>query len=129
MTTPRDNVPVSILLVEDDRLMAAMCAAALDNAGFKVEVAANGIEALDRLERSGFDIVITDMSMPRLGGNGLYQAAVAKYPRLKERFIFMSGDFTEVRLPASMQAGRRIEKPFKVADLLDHVNAVAQSRH
>lgn len=129
MSTTRDNEQVSILLVEDDRLMALMCADALDNAGFKVEVAANGIEALDRLERSGFDIVITDMSMPRLGGNGLYLAAVAKYPRLKERFIFMSGDFTKVRMDTSMHAGRRIEKPFKVADLLDHVNAMAGLRH
>jgi CheY-like chemotaxis protein len=105
-----------ILLVEDDLPLRHMCHEALGLAGFCVEVAANGLEALDKLAGRGYDIVITDMRMPVLGGKEFYQLSVKKYPELRDKFLFMSGDLTAFSTDIPIPEKRRLLKPFKIKE-------------
>ncbi len=59
---------ISILTVDDSRSMRALLRATLLGAGFDVTEARDGEEALDRLSEREFDLVITDINMPRLDG-------------------------------------------------------------
>ncbi len=60
-----------ILVVDDDPGLRETFLYALERRGFLAEGAEDGIQALFRLERGHFDVVITDLQMPRLDGLGL----------------------------------------------------------
>jgi two-component system chemotaxis response regulator CheY len=61
----------SILVVDDTRSMRKMVAAVLETAGYKVEEAADGVEALELARRHVYDLVVTDQNMPRMDGISL----------------------------------------------------------
>lgn len=125
MTSAARKKPVEILLVEDDKFLRQLYYDGLSLAGFNVDVAVNGSDALGKLSGKGYDLVITDMKMPVLGGMELYLRSTDKYPELKDRFIFMSGDSLWDYHVTPRVVARRIQKPFKIKDLLAQVNALA----
>jgi DNA-binding response OmpR family regulator len=57
-----------ILLIEDDREIVTTIRGALENAGYQVAHAANGIEGQRMIEADRPDLIITDMMMPKMGG-------------------------------------------------------------
>jgi two-component system chemotaxis response regulator CheY len=58
----------SILVVDDTRSMRKMVAAVLEGAGYDVEEAVDGVEALELARKRVFDLVVTDHNMPRMDG-------------------------------------------------------------
>lgn len=60
-----------ILVVDDDPDLREMILYALQHRGFSAEGAGDGIQALARLQHGRFDVVVTDLQMPRLDGFGL----------------------------------------------------------
>lgn len=64
-----------ILLVDDDAMTGEMVAAVLELAGHAVVLAADAVEAGDRLDDEvGFDIIVSDMNMPMINGVELFRA-------------------------------------------------------
>jgi CheY-like chemotaxis protein len=70
----------SILVVDDDPVARRLLKLRLELEGYRVEVACDGKEALDRLEAQSFDCVITDICMPRMTGQELCEAVRKKIP-------------------------------------------------
>ncbi len=60
-----------ILVVDDDPGALERVLGALRSRGYQVEGAADGLQALARLQHGGFDVVVTDFQMPRLNGLAL----------------------------------------------------------
>jgi PAS domain S-box-containing protein len=60
-----------ILIVEDDSLTRTLLSEFLHFRGYRVSAAANGHQALDVLERSAIDLILTDLAMPGMGGEEL----------------------------------------------------------
>jgi len=58
----------SILVVDDSAVIRALQAFILQSAGFEVETAINGIEALEKLYTKKFDLVVADINMPKMDG-------------------------------------------------------------
>lgn len=58
----------SILVVDDTRSMRKMVVAVLQGAGYSVEEAGDGAEALEKAKSRVFDLVVTDHNMPRMDG-------------------------------------------------------------
>lgn len=58
----------NILVVDDSATIRALQAFILQSAGFEVETAANGIEALEKLYRKKFDLMVADINMPKMNG-------------------------------------------------------------
>jgi len=90
---PRGRSPAScrsVLVVDDEPGVRRALARILESAGFRVEAAADGEEALERLRRGPLpDLVVTDVFMPRLDGPGL--VAQARAEGLCPRAIFVTG--------------------------------------
>jgi CheY-like chemotaxis protein len=63
-----------ILVVEDDGGMRELLLVALRRQGWLTEGAADGLDALSRLQRERFDVVVTDIQMPRMDGLALLRA-------------------------------------------------------
>jgi CheY-like chemotaxis protein len=59
---------LSILVVDDDELNRRLMGVLLTHEGHHVEVAANGLEAVDAVKRNKFDIVFMDLQMPAMDG-------------------------------------------------------------
>ena len=57
-----------LLVVDDESTQRTMLQRILDRSGFEVVVAADGREALERLEDGAFDLLLTDQRMPRMDG-------------------------------------------------------------
>ena len=65
----------SVLVVDDSRLVRAMVGGYLTQAGFDGDEAADGAEALGKLTHGAFDVLVTDLRMPVMGGFALMEAA------------------------------------------------------
>ena len=66
-----------ILVVEDDEALAALYGTALRRAGFDVEIAGDGLAALDDIDTEHPDLVVLELRMPQLGGEAILREAAA----------------------------------------------------
>jgi CheY-like chemotaxis protein len=85
----------------------------LRDEGHAVAVAADGGEALRRLEQERFDLVITDLRMPGMDGRELYASLCQRDPVLATRTILLTGDALGLdpsRFPG-LEADALLEKP------------------
>jgi two-component system NtrC family sensor kinase len=94
---PEEEVvpPVSrkeVLLVDDEPDIAAVLAEAIANDGHRVDTATNGVMALEMLRTRPYDLIVSDTKMPGLDGEGFYAELRDRFPALRERVIFLSGD-------------------------------------
>jgi two-component system NtrC family sensor kinase len=107
----------TILLVEDEPGIATALTRVLRRDGHTVDTAANGRQALARLQGRVYDLILSDLRMPELDGPGLYQALAQQSPALCQRFIFLTGDtLSPETLAFFAQTGvPRLIKPFDIA--------------
>ena len=76
-----DGKKKSLLVVDDEKAIRHLLMRIAERAGFEVDCAADGIEALEMLERKDYAIAIVDLMMPRLSGYELVQRISALNPR------------------------------------------------
>jgi len=118
---PMDAVRgASVLIVEDERALAAAVTEALIDAGLNVRHAGDGEEALACLRNGNYDVVICDLKMPRVDGITLYRAIAAATPELAGRVIFVTGDVagTDAERFLEESGCRWLAKPFRLSELL-----------
>jgi len=118
---PAENAAdASILLVEDEAALAAAVSDALRDAGYLVEHAGDGEEALTRIKEQAYDLVICDLKMPRLDGKAFYRMLAAAAPGLTTRVIFVTGDVAGDEADTFLEESgcRWLAKPFRLGDLL-----------
>ncbi len=114
----------SILVVEDEAQLASAVIDALRDAGYRVEHAADGEEALAKVQARPYDLVVCDLKMPRLDGKAFYRTLEAGAPGLATRVIFVTGDVagTEAEQFLKESGCRWLAKPFRLGDLLRAVS-------
>jgi two-component system cell cycle sensor histidine kinase/response regulator CckA len=110
----------TILLVEDTAELRTFLARILDNEGYHVIQAANGIEALRLCGDSprSIDLLLTDVIMPQMGGRELTERLRVENPDL--RVIFISG-FDASHVGALPAAASFLPKPFSAAELFERI--------
>jgi two-component system NtrC family sensor kinase len=118
----------SVLVVEDESALATAVTDALRDAGYVVERASDGEEALTRVTAHAFDAVVCDLKMPRLDGKAFYRTLSASAPGLARRVIFVTGDVAGTDAEAFLdQSGCRwMAKPFRLGELLRVVREVLE---
>jgi CheY-like chemotaxis protein len=78
----------TVLYVDDEPGLRALALAEFQHSGFEVFGAADGIEALEQLEKHPqIKILISDMRMPRMGGRELVAVALSRNPGLKTALV------------------------------------------
>jgi two-component system NtrC family sensor kinase len=109
-----------VLVVEDEPALAAAVGEALTDAGYTVERAGDGEEALAFVRSRYFDLIVCDLKMPRLDGIGFYRAMAATDPDAARRVIFVTGDVvgTDAERFLEETGCRWLAKPFRLGDLL-----------
>ncbi len=107
-----------VLVVDDDASMQRMLRQRLEREGYAVQTAPNGQEGLDLIRKEVFNLIITDVRMPKLGGDELVRAVAQFNPDIPIIVMTAFGEVNEaVQL---MQVGiyDYFTKPFDVEDLV-----------
>ncbi|MFM1921896.1 MAG: hypothetical protein RLZZ303_3530 [Candidatus Hydrogenedentota bacterium] len=119
-----------VLLVEDEAQVREVLQLSLESFGYRVVTACNGIEALDvcRSNRERFDLLLTDVVMPEMGGGQLARILGSRYPEMQ--VIFMSGYSDDAVLELGLEDSEDIflQKPFSPITLAKRVREVLDSR-
>ncbi len=63
-----ENLPLRILLAEDNLVNQKVAIRILERMGYRADIAANGLEVLDALQRQNYDVVLMDLQMPEMDG-------------------------------------------------------------
>jgi two-component system OmpR family response regulator len=110
-----------ILVVEDERTTAHFLGRILEDAGYDVKRATDGMEALEKLRGGAFDLMLLDVWMPRM--SGLEVLAAMRAESLGPRTVVMTSDGTPETVLRAVreQAYHYVSKPLKPADLLELV--------
>jgi two-component system NtrC family sensor kinase len=108
------------LVVEDEAALGAAVAESLADAGFVVDRAGDGGEALLRVQGRVYDLIICDLKMPRVDGMTFYRALERDHPDAARRILFVTGDVagTEAERFLDETGCRWLAKPFRLRDLL-----------
>jgi two-component system NtrC family sensor kinase len=108
-----------ILVVDDEPHILHYMRATLESWGHSVAQAADGEEARERLSADGFDLVIADLRMPRLGGREFYEELKRTRPAQAEQVVFATGDTVRGDTLAFLRSVGRpyLHKPFSLTEL------------
>jgi len=115
-------VPAKILVVDDEQNMLKLFQKVLAKEGYGVRTAASGTEALRILREETFDLIVSDLVMPVLGGIDLMKEVKTKHPDIP--FIVISAYGTIESAVEAMKAGAfdYLVKPFQKDEILLVVN-------
>jgi PAS domain S-box-containing protein len=112
--------PLQILLAEDNAFNQKLAIHLLGQMGYRADLAANGLEAIQSVERQHYDVILMDVQMPEMDGLEASRQICARWPREQRPHIVavtanaMQGD-REMCLAAGMDD--YISKPIGIPDL------------
>lgn len=124
--------PLSILIVEDNPLNAAAFTATLGHAGHQAAVVDDGRNAIERIRRDPFDLILLDLNMPHVDGWGVLEA-LEKSPGLSRLppIVICTADQTPESRETSLAMGAVdfVTKPVDVRRLLSLLARIDARRH
>ncbi|MDZ4164833.1 MAG: sigma-54 dependent transcriptional regulator [Smithellaceae bacterium] len=107
----------AILVVDDDLSMLAALSEALSSCGYEVETAGNGVEALRKFKAERFQLVITDLRMPKMGGMEVLREIKTSSPGTPVIVITAYGTVSTAVEAMKIGASEFIMKPFSLDEL------------
>src|SRR5262245_22501963 len=113
---------IDVLVVEDDQDILDVTQLLLESAGYSVETAKNGFEAMDRLRQNGrVSLILLDLMMPVADG-WWFRAAVAQAPPFADiPIVIVTGAGVMADNAASLEVAERLTKPLTAQTLLSTV--------
>ncbi|MBI3079116.1 MAG: response regulator [Deltaproteobacteria bacterium] len=119
-----------ILVVEDEPDVREFLRFVLASIGYRVDTAGEGAEALTRLEGTAYDLIVSDVKMPGVDGQALYREAIRRWPCLRDRFAFLTGDMLGLTTEEFLSGEGLpvLEKPFTAGQLRDFVRSRLDGR-
>jgi DNA-binding NtrC family response regulator len=118
---------VSVLVVDDEQIARDLCCDVATDTGLRARGAATTEEALDILDQSAVDIVITDLRVPELGGLELLKRVREHYPQTAVVMLTQFGTIDSAVEATRMGAADYVTKPFHVAELRTKLGRVVRS--
>jgi PAS domain S-box-containing protein len=121
-----------ILLAEDNAVNQKVALRLLERLGYGADVASNGLEALEALERSRYDVVLMDVQMPELDGLDASRRICERWPDTRPHIIAMTANALPEDRDACFAAGMDdyVAKPIRpdvLAEALRRVRQVARA--
>ena len=116
---------MKILVVDDEALIRDMIKRGLSQmGGFSVEVAQSGPEAIEKMEKDVFDLVLTDLKMPEMDGLELLKTIKGTRPDIMVIMMTAHGSIETAVEAMKIGADDYITKPIDFNDLLLHISKV-----
>jgi len=120
--------PTHLLLVDDEDALRTVVAERLTDAGFKVTEASSGEQALEKLERFAFDVIVSDLRLPGIDGREVLAAALQRYPGIIGIVVTGYGTVKDAVDAIKRGASDFISKPFQFEELLHVLESALEQR-
>jgi CheY-like chemotaxis protein len=124
--------PLRILVAEDNVVNQKLALRLLSQMGYRADLASNGIEAIESIERQTYDVVLMDVQMPELDGLEASRRIVAKWPQDgRPRIVAMTANAMQGDREICLAAGMDdyLTKPIRVEALVEALSRTPESRH
>ena len=118
--------PLRILLAEDNVVNQKLAMRLLQQMGYRADLAANGIEAVESVERQAYDVVLMDVQMPELDGLDATRRICDRFPaERRPRIIAMTANAMQGDREMCLEAGMDdyLTKPIRVDQLVKALEA------
>ena len=117
----------TILTVDDSRMMRELLAKVLQDAGFSVVQAEDGIDGVRALSQCDPDVIITDINMPRMDGYGFIEAVRNDRTHRAKPILVLSTESAAEKKVRARTAGATgwIVKPFNAEALVGAIRRVS----
>ncbi len=118
--------PLRLLVVDDEEVLTELLGDFLESEGHTVGRARNGRIALQMAKDNDYDAILTDLKMPGLDGQGLYEQVCRIKPDMRSRFIFSTGDLANAKVQTFFQSHGclYLSKPFKLESVLTTIESM-----
>jgi CheY-like chemotaxis protein len=125
--------PLRILLAEDNVVNQKLAMRLLQQMGYRADLASNGIEAIECVQRQTYDVVLMDVQMPEMDGlEASRRITSTLQPDARPRIVAMTANAMQGDREACMAAGMDdyVTKPIRVDQLVEALNqAHAREEH
>lgn len=115
-----------VLWVDDEEIIRSMVKNLLESLNHSADVAASGEEALSLLESNQYDLMITDIGMPKMSGWQLAKRIKGKYPEMKVAVVTGWGAYMTNEEKEKYDVGYVLGKPINIKQLKNLVGEVLQ---
>jgi len=115
------NLPLRVLLVEDNAVNQKLALRLLEQMGYRADLAGNGLEALQAIGRQKYDVVLMDVQMPEMDGLEASRQICARWPRGERPYIVaMTANAMQGDRERCLEAGMDdyVSKPIRVNELV-----------
>ncbi|HET6846434.1 MAG TPA: response regulator, partial [Anaerolineales bacterium] len=119
------RLPLRILVAEDHPTNQRLALLMLERLGYRADVAANGREVLEAVERQPYDVILMDIQMPEMDGLEAARQLRQRYPSGQgPRIVAMTANVTKRDRRACLDAGMNdyLPKPIRVVELVAALN-------
>jgi len=123
----RQVVPMNILIVDDEQTIRETCAAVAEQCGMKVTGVATAEEALEVLEHSAVDILLTDLKLPQANGVELLKLVHDMHPQVNVVVLTQYGTIESAVEVTRLGAVDYVTKPFRIEELRSRLERVARA--
>jgi signal transduction histidine kinase/DNA-binding response OmpR family regulator len=125
-----DRHPLRVLVAEDNLVNQKVALAMLSHLGYRADLAADGVEAVEAVRRVPYDVVFMDLQMPELDGVGATKQILAEHPDgRRPRIVALTANAYEEDRDACLAAGMDdyVSKPLKADTLQEALLRVPPS--
>src|SRR5581483_1128532 len=123
---PAGAQTMRVLVVEDHKDLAATIAVGLRREGMAVDIASDGETALRHATRDDYDVVVLDRDLPKLHGDDVCRALVARGARTRVLMLTASSTIEDRVDGLGLGADDYLPKPFVFAELVARIRALAR---
>ena len=118
--------PGRVLVVDDEAGVAEVVAEAIGRDGHQTQIATHGAMALDMLAQDGYDAIVSDTKMPVMDGEGFFGELEERFPAMRQRVVFLTGDVLSREKRAFLEATGApvLTKPCDLDEVRRTVNGV-----
>jgi CheY-like chemotaxis protein len=119
--------PLRILLAEDNVVNQKLALRLLQQMGYRADLASNGIEAIESVERQTYDVVLMDVQMPEMDGLEASRRITQRWPDARRpRIVAMTANAMQGDRELCLQAGMDdyLTKPIRVDQLVQALQEV-----
>ena len=116
-----------VLVVDDEPAIRALVTKIVDRAGFPVDSARDGADAIEKLEAREYAVVVLDLMMPNIDGFGLIDYLKSRKNERPAVIVISAGDPAAFRHLDGAMVHSIVRKPFDIDVLGDLITAAARS--
>jgi len=120
------GMKIRLLMVDDEEEFLVSSSQALGRRGFDVDVAPNGITALEKVEQQEFDVVVLDVKMPDVDGIQVFKEIRQKFPGLPVILLTGYGSISDAFKTSKEGVSDYLFKPIDIDDLANSIREAVE---